>query len=761
MVGVWQSGTASRSAASRQIPEPPPSRRRRSARSLDSSGVQIADVMHVAGELDQVALDRIASFLVDPLLQTGTWGAPTSVGTAYEITLHPGVTDVAAATLVSAGRTLGVPLDAASSCRRVEFAERTDAGQPPRSSPASSPTRSSSTGTRTSPSRRSILWTTAVAAVEVVADPRAGRRPGSPGSGSARSLALDPGGMLGDPGHFRAQGRDPTDVELETLAQTWSEHCAHKTFRAAIATPDGTKIRPLLASAARRAPTPSMRPSCDRRSSATPASCRSHGDTSLALKAETHNHPSAVEPFGGANTGVGGVIRDVLGIAHRPIAVTDVLCFGPPDLDPADAARRAPAPAAHPRRRDRRRRRLRQQDRAADGRRRRVLRRPATRPTRWCSAAASASPTGCGPHDGPHPATRVVVGRRPDRARRHPRRDVLQRARWTRRPAMSPARACRSATRSPRRCVIDACSRCASDLYTAITDCGAGGLSSAVGEMGEGIGADVELELVPLKYPGLAPWEIWLSRGAGADGARRAPAASRRVGARCRRYGVEMTAHRHVHRRRRCVCAQAATIVARSRHRVPPRRPSAAPDDCRAAVPRAARRRRTPTDRRPRRPHCSACSRHRNIASKAAIDPPIRPRDRRRTRGATARRRRRGHADGVVLARPADQHGVAIGIGMNPWHGVHDPEAMAAAAVDEAMRNVVAVGADPTRSPCSTTSRGAIPRALDAWRSRRRGQRVLRRGRGVRRAVRVRQRLAQQRVRRRRRRNATRCRRRS
>src|SRR5207244_2049515 len=51
----------------------------------------------------------------------------------------------------------------------------------------------------------------------------------------------------------------------------------------------------------------------------------------IAFKVETHNHPSAIEPFGGANTGVGGVIRDVLGVSARPIACTDVLCFGPPD----------------------------------------------------------------------------------------------------------------------------------------------------------------------------------------------------------------------------------------------------------------------------------------------------------------------------------------------------------------------------------------------------------------------------------------------
>ena len=49
------------------------------------------------------------------------------------------------------------------------------------------------------------------------------------------------------------------------------------------------------------------------------------------------------------------------------------------------------------------------------------------------------------------------------------------------------------------------------NLYRSITDCGAGGFSSAVGEMGEEIGAEVHLERVSLKYEGLAPWEIWLS----------------------------------------------------------------------------------------------------------------------------------------------------------------------------------------------------------------------------------------------------------
>src|SRR5690606_9525621 len=66
----------------------------------------------------------------------------------------------------------------------------------------------------------------------------------------------------------------------------------------------------------------------------------------LAFKVETHNRPSAIEPFGGANTGVGGVVRDVLGVSARPIANTDILFFGLPDTP--DSA--LPNAVLHPRR---------------------------------------------------------------------------------------------------------------------------------------------------------------------------------------------------------------------------------------------------------------------------------------------------------------------------------------------------------------------------------------------------------------------------
>ncbi len=66
----------------------------------------------------------------------------------------------------------------------------------------------------------------------------------------------------------------------------------------------------------------------------------------VAFKLETHNHPSAIEPFGGANTGVGGVVRDILGVSARPIANTDVLCFGPQDLPDQRSRRARCTPAA-------------------------------------------------------------------------------------------------------------------------------------------------------------------------------------------------------------------------------------------------------------------------------------------------------------------------------------------------------------------------------------------------------------------------------
>src|SRR5262249_32832864 len=139
----------------------------------------------------------------------------------------------------------------------------------------------------------------------------------------ASLLALNLDEMRAIQEHYRSRGREPTDVELETLAQTWSEHCSHKTFKATIRYREidqqgkivGTEtIQGLLKSYIMQA-TEHVRPAWLVSAFSDNAGIIRLSDTQdVAFKVETHNHPSAIEPFGGANTGVGGVIRDVLGV---------------------------------------------------------------------------------------------------------------------------------------------------------------------------------------------------------------------------------------------------------------------------------------------------------------------------------------------------------------------------------------------------------------------------------------------------------------
>ena len=137
--------------------------------------------------------------------------------------------------------------------------------------------------------------------------------------------------------HFQRLKRNPTDVELQTIAQTWSEHCYHKTFKGKIRLPDreiDSLFKTYIAKATREI-NPKWCFSVFEDNAGIVTFDRGYG---IAAKVETHNHPSAVEPFGGAATGVGGVIRDILGVWADPIACTDVLGFGPLNYDYAKLA---------------------------------------------------------------------------------------------------------------------------------------------------------------------------------------------------------------------------------------------------------------------------------------------------------------------------------------------------------------------------------------------------------------------------------------
>lgn len=328
-----------------------------------------------------------------------------------------------------------------------------------------------------------------------------------------RRLALDLNEMRAIRDYFAREQRNPTDAELEMLAQTWSEHCVHKTFKARIdyTGPEGRQIIDGLLNTYIRAATERINKPWVRSAFVDNAGIVAFDENyDLAFKVETHNRPSAIEPFGGANTGSGGVIRDVLGVSARPIANTDILCFGPPDI--AETA--LPAGVLHPRR-------------IAEGVvsgiedygnkmgiptvNGAIVYHPGytSNPLVFCGCL------GILPH-GSHRSSAqpddliVVIGGRTGR-------DGLRGATFSSMEmntttSVVSGGAVQIGHPIHEKQVQEVVLRARDEgLYTAITDCGAGGLSSAVGEMGQDIGADVQLDFVPLKYPGLQPWEIWLS----------------------------------------------------------------------------------------------------------------------------------------------------------------------------------------------------------------------------------------------------------
>jgi phosphoribosylformylglycinamidine (FGAM) synthase PurS component len=163
--------------------------------------------------------------------------------------------------------------------------------------------------------------------------------------------------------YFKGLRRNPTDCELETIAQTWSEHCWHKTFRGKIKYTEkipnprsqfpNPKIKTkiidnLLKSTIMKVTKELNRPWCVSVFKDNSGVIRFDDKYNICFKVETHNHPSALEPFGGANTGIGGVIRDPLGtgLGARPILNTDVFCFAPPDYP----FNRLPKGSLHPKR---------------------------------------------------------------------------------------------------------------------------------------------------------------------------------------------------------------------------------------------------------------------------------------------------------------------------------------------------------------------------------------------------------------------------
>jgi phosphoribosylformylglycinamidine synthase len=234
--------------------------------------------------------------------------------------------------------------------------------------------------------------------------------------------------------------------------------------------------------------------------------------SAVCFKVETHNHPSALDPYGGAATGIGGVIRDPMGtgMGARPIANTDIFCFGRPDktLD------EVPKGVLHPRRimrgvvsgvRD-------------YGNRMGIPTvngaiyfddRYMANPLVYCGNVGVMDKNKAFKHQESGDLI-VVVGGRTGRDGIHGA--TFSSGQMTHEHETIFSHAVQIGNAITEKKTLDVLLQAnEAGLYEAITDCGAGGLSSAVGEMGEAFGAEVDLEKVPLKYTGLTYTEIWIS----------------------------------------------------------------------------------------------------------------------------------------------------------------------------------------------------------------------------------------------------------
>ncbi|MDW3218492.1 MAG: phosphoribosylformylglycinamidine synthase subunit PurL [Acidimicrobiales bacterium] len=665
---------------------------------------RVSRVYHVAGAIESGDLDRLCTeVLVDPVVDRHTIGEPPApVGQAVEVAPMAGVTDADARELERAAAQLGLPAIQVSTARRYDLVGDLDAT-------------AVATITRRLLANDTIERSTTgalepVFAGEASVDARVDDVPLAGLSDDAlaalsreRVLSLDVNEMRVIQAHFEAEGRAPTDAELETLAQTWSEHCVHKTFRARIelthTAADGTvtvtELDGLLP--ALREVTEELDPWWLRSAFVDDAGIIAFDDDlDLAFKVETHNHPSALEPFGGANTGVGGVVRDILGVSARPIACTDVLCFGPSDL-PDD---RLPTGVLHPRR-------IRDGVVAGIGDYGNKLGLPTVNgavlyhegyvgnPLVYCGALGLL-PHGSHPTEAQRGDRIISIGGRVGRDGIHGA--TFSSAGMDASTVDSVGSAVQIGDPITEKGCIEVVERARdAQLYTAITDCGAGGFSSAVGEMGEDLGVEVDLAGVPLKYPGLQPWEIWLSEAQERIVMAVPPGRLDALRALCDDWDVELTDLGHFTGDRRLVVRQGDLGVvdmpmAFLHDGLPRREMVGAWTDPAPAPPLAA----TPDAKL-----LLALLAHPDVASKEDI---VRRYDH-EVRGGTVVRPFMGpHADGpadAAVLKPlgTGHHPIAavLSNGICPRVGLHDPWAMALLAMDEAVRNLVAVGGDPDR----------------------------------------------------------------
>jgi phosphoribosylformylglycinamidine synthase II len=655
------------------------------------------------GKLTSAEREKLRTeLLTDPVVQTGAWrdkaAKPSTGAFIIEVALRPGVTDPVAEEIVRCAHMLG-----------IKGVQRAATGTRYIIRGALTPKQ------RTTLAKRllanDVIQRFTIGPIEPVfphpaeSSGQVERLPirtlddrGLAKLNAARLAALDLEEMRAIRSYFQEENRDPTDVEFEMIAQTWSEHCGHKTFKGKITVAgEDDPIEGLLDTYIRAA-TKEVRAGWVRSAFVDNAGIIDFdGKHEVSFKVETHNHPSAIEPFGGANTGTGGVIRDVLGVSAKPIASTDVLCFGPANADPD----KLPEGVLHPRR-------IRSGVVSGIEDYGNKIGIPTVSGAVWYDPAYTANPLvycGCvgiapkGKHvRNPKPGDHIILlGGKTGR-------DGLRGATFSSMTMDAKTGEVSGASVQigdpiTEKGLIEVLIRARNrGLYHAVTDCGAGGLSSAVGEMGAKIGSDVELREVPLKYAGLAPWEIWLSE-AQERMVLAVPAEKiAELEKICAIFDVALTDFGGFTKDGRTIVRYNGITVLdldnRFLHEGQPVR------ELKAVLPKTVEKKINPSAR-PKVDNNQVLLKllaHPNIATKAEI---VHVYDYEVQAGTCVKPltgvENDGPSDAVVLVPTGTNgpRGIVLSAGFNPEIGKADPYAMAVSVIDEAVRNAVAVGADP------------------------------------------------------------------
>jgi phosphoribosylformylglycinamidine synthase II len=314
-------------------------------------------------------------------------------------------------------------------------------------------------------------------------------------------------------------GANPTDVELEALAQTWSEHCHHKVFNGVIEYRDDTggelTVDSLFRSYIRRVTEELASPWLLSVFGDNAGVIRFNDTLALAYKVETHNSPSALDPYGGAMTGIVGVNRDPFGTGLGAHLIANVwgYCLG----DPETAARTIPGGLLHPRR-------------IRDGVHRGVIEggnqsgipyargwelfedRYLGKPLVFCGTLGEMPLSIRGV---PSTEKRIEPGDAVVMVGGRVGKDGIHGATFSSEElhADSPVQAVQIGDPITQKRMTDMLLEARDRLlYRTLTDNGAGGLSSSVGEMATlSGGCQIDLARVPLKYQALNPWEILVS----------------------------------------------------------------------------------------------------------------------------------------------------------------------------------------------------------------------------------------------------------